>query len=348
MSDDSALRASIEALLADTLRTQRLHWSPMDPELARILERIESLVLAGGKRLRPRFCHWGWVAAGGDQSSSQQVRIGAAIELLHAAALLHDDVIDDASTRRGEPTAHRVLAGAHEAAAWAGDPRRFGEAAAILGGDITFVIADMLMDGVTRAARSLWHEMRMEVNIGQYLDMVGAARRDRTVEAAGLICRYKTAKYTVERPLHLGAHAADEAVGARIAPMLSAYALPIGEAFQMRDDLLDAFGDPRVTGKPVGGDLREGKPTALVAFAWASASESGRMVLDRIGSPGLDEGDIAAIQEVLRDTGAVAAVEQRITAMRDEAIAALDSNVLAGESHRALVELAVEVTSRAS
>lgn len=346
MTEDDALVESVNGVLADTVRTQRAHWSGVDADLGEVFTEIQQMVLGGGKRLRPRFCHWGWVATGGDPGSSQQVRLGAAIELLHVSALLHDDVIDDAATRRGSTTVHRRFINEHADAQWAGESRRFGEGAAILAGDITFVMADMLIDGVNNEARSLWHELRLEVNVGQYMDMVGSARRERRLESAERICRYKSAKYTVERPLHLGSFAADEAVGARLGPMFSAYGLPLGEAFQMRDDLLGAFGDASVTGKPVGGDFREGKPTPLLAHAWEQATTAQRGVLDLVGNPELSDSDIVRIQQVMRETGAVATMEDRIAARRDEAIGALDATVMAGESHRALVELAVDVTSR--
>lgn len=345
---DATLIAAVDDVLADTVRTQRAHWSRVDPDLDGVFGEIERLVLGGGKRLRPRFCHWGWIAAGGDPDSAQRVRIGAAIELLHVCALFHDDVIDDAASRRGAPTAHRSFAQAHRRENWAGEARRFGEGAAILIGDITFVMADMLMDGVGSEARSLWHELRLEVNVGQYLDVLGGARRERRLEVAERICRYKSAKYTVERPLHLGAFAADEAVAARVGPMLSDYGLDLGEAFQMRDDVLGAFGDSAVTGKPVGGDFREGKPTPMLARAWAAADGAQRRVLDAVGTDGLADVDVARIQQVVIDTGALEATERVIASLRDRAIGALDPAALAGDAHRALVELAVEVTSRSA
>lgn len=346
MRDDSALLGRVDAVLADVLATQRAHWSAVDGDIGELFTEIQQMVLGGGKRLRPRFCHWGWVAAGGDPESSQQVRIGAAIELLHVCALLHDDVIDDSGTRRGLVATHRRFAAAHAAGGWAGESRRFGEGVAILAGDLTFVLADMLMDGVGPEARSLWHELRLEVNVGQYMDVLGGARRERRTEVAERICRYKSAKYTVERPLHLGAFAADEAVGARLSAMLTAYGVPLGEAFQLRDDILGAFGESSVTGKPVGGDFREGKPTPLLAHAYKTATPAQRAILDLVGDPQLDEAAIAAIQQVIVDTGALEATEARIVRQREGAIAVLDPSELGGESHRALVEMAVDVTSR--
>lgn len=346
MMEDRSLLSRVDAVLTDTLATQRAHWSAIDADLGDLFAEIEKMVLGGGKRLRPRFCHWGWVAAGGDPESAQQVRIGAAIELLHVCALFHDDVMDDSDTRRGVVATHRRYASVHASGGWSGESRRFGEGVAILAGDLTFVLADMLMDGVGNEARSLWHELRLEVNVGQYLDVLGSVRRERRADVADRICRYKSAKYTVERPLHLGAYAADEAVGSRLSAMLTAYGIPLGEAFQLRDDVLGAFGEPSVTGKPVGGDFREGKPTPMLALAYASASPEQRKVLDLVGLPDIDDSDVARIQHVVVDTGALATVEDRITRQREAAIDALDPTQLAGDSHLALVELAVNVTSR--
>ena len=227
-------------------------------------------MLAGGKRLRPAFCHWGAVAAGGDGDDQLVVDAGAALELMHAFALFHDDVMDDAASRRGAPTTHVVFAGRHEAGNWAGEARRFGEGVAILVGDLAFVFADQLMTLAPPAAWAVWNELRIELNVGQLLDIVGSVRRDRSLAKAERICRYKSGKYTIERPLHLGAALVDPEHGVDLFGVLSDYGLPLGDAFQLRDDVMGAFGDPLRTGKPVGGDLVEGKPTPLLARAVAA------------------------------------------------------------------------------
>lgn len=346
MSSSANLVIEVDELLADTVHAARDRWVKVDSSLQTVFSEIETLVLGGGKRLRPLFCHWGWVAAGGDIEDATRVRIGAAIELLHVFALFHDDVIDDAATRRGQTTTHRRLAEQHNAEKMAGEARRFGEGAAILIGDITYVMSDQLMDGISLEARHIWHELRMEMNIGQYLDTLGSANRERRVEVAERICRYKSAKYTIERPLHLGAFSANAEQGIALAPMLSAYGLPLGDAFQMRDDMLGAFGDPQITGKPVGGDFAEGKPTPMLARAYAIATASQLRVLDLVGTPALTESEIAAIQEVVTATGAVNEMESLITALHDEAIQSLDRSIMHGDSYNALVELADTVTRR--
>lgn len=346
MSKTSAIILRVNEILTIAVDNERQTWTRIDNDLETVFDEIESLVLGGGKRLRPQFAHWGWIAAGGDPEAVKQFRIGAAIELLHVFALFHDDVIDDADTRRGNTTTHRRMSDVHRAEQMAGESRRFGEGAAILIGDITYVMSDKLMDNLSSAARSIWHDLRMEMNIGQYLDTLGSARRERRIEIAERICRYKSAKYTIERPLHLGAVAANVETGSALMPMLSAYGLPLGDAFQMRDDLLGAFGDSSRTGKSVGGDFLEGKPTPMLARAYALASASQLKILDSIGAPGMSTDDVSAVQEVVLATGAVAEMESLIVSLRDEAIASLDKQLLQGVAYGELLELADAVTQR--
>jgi geranylgeranyl diphosphate synthase, type I len=255
----------VDVRLGALLATERERWSSFDSDLARPIDEIARLVLAGGKRLRPAFCHWGYVGAGGGDDDQIDIDAGSALELMHAFALFHDDVMDDAATRRGQPTTHALSAAEHAAAGWAGESRRFGDGVAILVGDLAFVYADQLMEAAPVEAVRLWNELRIELNIGQYLDIVGSVQRERRIEKAERICRYKSGKYTIERPLHLGALLADPSRAGELLPQLSAYGLPLGDAFQMRDDVMGAFGDATATGKPVGGDLIEGKPTPLMA-----------------------------------------------------------------------------------
>lgn len=346
MNSEHTIAARVDTVLDDTIRVALSKWTAIDHDLADVFDEIRSLVLGGGKRLRPQFCHWGWVAAGGDNTSSTPDTVGAAIELLHVCALFHDDVIDDAASRRGKQTTHVRKAQEHQAQALAGESRRFGEGVAILIGDITYVMSDMLADSLSPAARLLWHELRMEMNIGQYLDTLGSARRERSIEKTERVCRYKSAKYTIERPLHIGAVSANQSRGNELLPMLSAYGLPLGDAFQMRDDILGAFGNSDITGKPVGGDFREGKPTPLLARAYAAASPSQKEVLDTVGAASLDDAGVERIQSVVIETGALAEMETHIAALHEQATTALVASQLAGDSYRELLQLADVVTQR--
>ena len=221
--------------------------------------------LAGGKRLRPLFCRYGFLAAGGDPHDRCWLDVAAGIELLHTFALLHDDVMDGSARRRGQPALHRSLDETHRRAGWRGEARRFGEGVGVLVGDLAFVCADRLVRAAGAAVGAVWDELRIELMMGQYLDVVGARRGGLPVERALLVARYKSGAYTVERPLHLGAALAG--ADADLVEAFSAFGRPLGEAFQLRDDLLGVFGDEAATGKPVGDDLREGKPTVLLALA---------------------------------------------------------------------------------
>ena len=321
-------------------------WSAFDTDLHDPLEHLARLVLGGGKRLRPAFCHWAFVGAGGSPQDSRIVDAGAALELMHASALFHDDVIDDAFSRRGTPTTHTVFAETHAAEGWAGESRRFGEGVAILVGDLAFVMADELLVDAGREPWLIWNEMRTELNIGQLLDVVGGGRGDRSLDKAERICRYKSGKYTVERPLHLGAVLAAPERRTDLLPALSAYGLPLGDAFQMRDDIMGAFGNESLTGKPVGGDLREGKPTPLLARAVAAATDSQRAVLDRVGQPDLSDEGVADVQRVIVDTGALAALEARIATLTDQAIAAIGTAPITADSRSELIDLAHYVSGR--
>jgi geranylgeranyl diphosphate synthase, type I len=335
-----------EERIAGLLVAERARWADFDVDLDAPLGEIERLVLAGGKRLRPAFCHWGAVAAGGDGDAPLVVDAGAALELMHAFALFHDDVMDDAASRRGAPTTHVRFADRHAAAGWAGEGRRFGEGVAILVGDLAFVFADQLLVDAPPAAWAVWNELRVELNIGQLLDLVGSVRRSRDLTKAERISRYKSGKYTIERPLHLGAVLADPAGGADLFADLSAYGLPLGDAFQMRDDVIGAFGDPQRTGKPVGGDLVEGKPTPLLARAVAAATPAQREVLDLVGDPDLAPADVARIQDVIVATGALDALERRIAALTAAACTAIARAAIAPEARHELAALAAYVSQR--
>ncbi len=336
----SAVDSRIRALLA----TEQDRWSAVDPDLALPLDALAKLVLAGGKRLRPAFCHLAFVGAGGDPSDPQLVDVGAGLELLHTFALVHDDIMDDSMTRRGMGSVHVQFIDQHDRQGWRGEARRFGEGVAILVGDLAFVYADILLRSVNQEATNIFNELRIEVNIGQYLDLLGTVRGKPTVALASRICQYKSGKYTIERPLHLGAALANRRTD--FAQSLSAYGMPLGEAFQLQDDLLGSLGDEHLTGKPVGDDLREGKPTALVARALERATGAQHLTLDHIGDQNLDPTTVAEIQRVLIDTGAVSQVEHDIERLRDEAIAAISTAGLTGGATNDLVALAYFVTDR--
>jgi len=327
----------VEARLTDVIDTEHERWTALTPDLAEPLEALRRLVMSGGKRLRPAFCYWGFVGAGGDPDNPLVIEAGAAFEFLQAFALVHDDVMDGSSTRRGFRTAHLVFADRHEDDGWRGEQRRFGEGVAILIGDMAHVYADQMLRTAPLDVLRVWDELRIELNVGQYLDILGTARGDTDPVAARRIARYKSGKYTIERPLHIGA-----AIAGRyeeLKDQLSAYGDPLGEAFQLRDDILGAFGESTITGKPVGDDLREGKPTPLLSAATRAATGAQLDVLGRIGRRNLSGGEVTDIQDVLRDTGAVEAVEADIDRLAESALQAIAVADITEEARTALIDL---------
>ena len=334
----------VDNRLRALLTEEEARWVGFDADLATPFAELARMVVGGGKRLRPVFTYWGFVGAGGSPTDPRVIDAGAAFELLHAFALFHDDIMDGSVARRGATTTHESMQAEHRARRWSGDARRFGDGAAILIGDLSFVYADMLLSHLGPRGWQMWNELRVELNIGQYLDMLGSAQNERRPEKAARICRYKSGKYTIERPLHLGALLADEAT-----PLLenySAYGLPLGDAFQLRDDVLGAFGDSAVTGKPVGDDLREAKPTPLMALAMSRATQSQREVLSRVGVGVLSDTDVARVQQAIVDCGALAEMETNIERLTNEAIDAISAASIDAEVRAELVELARFVSDR--
>jgi len=336
--------ARVEARVLAVLDQEIARWGDVDAELVPPLESLRALVLAGGKRLRPAFCHWAYVGSGGSPTDDLVADAEAALELLHTFALVHDDVMDGSDRRRGQPSIHEQFVTRHRGSDWRGEARRFGEGAAVLVGDFAFVYADQFMAEVPRPARQIYDEMRLELCVGQYLDLVGTARRSSDRAEATRIARYKSGKYTVERPLHLGAALAgrlDE-----LAAPLSAVGLPLGEAFQLRDDILGVFGDAAVTGKPVGDDLREGRLTPMIAVAAQRADREGAELLGKLGERNLGDHDIAELQALLVACGALDEIEAEIERLVDESLAGLAAAPITSEARGALEELAVFVAWR--
>jgi geranylgeranyl diphosphate synthase type I len=347
--DAEDLRVRVQKRLDEFLDAQVTVLDDVSPDLAPLSEAIVDL-LRGGKRLRPAFAYWGWRGAGG-ADCEEAVTAATALELLQACALIHDDVMDGSDTRRGMPAAHRRFATLHRGNGWLGSPEGFGVGAAILLGDLCLSWADELLmaSGLSTAAlvrgKPVYDVMRTELMAGQYLDLLEQAMGGGSASRAMRVVRFKSAKYTIERPLHLGATLA----GAPD-PLLvsySGYGLPLGEAFQLRDDVLGVFGDPAQTGKPAGDDLREGKRTVLVATATESASPAQAAVLRRrLGDPALDATGVAELREIIVDTGALQHVEALIEALTAQAFLALEAAEVTEPAREILGGLAIAATAR--
>ena len=349
--DVADLRARVQAVVDEVLAEQSALLSKVGDDLEPMVRALNDL-LAGGKRLRPAFAYWGWRGAGGDTADDDAaLRAAAGLEFLQACALIHDDVMDGSDTRRGLPSAHRRFAGLHRESEWLGSPESFGVGAAILLGDLCLSWADEVLltsgfEGATqRRAKAVYDEMRTELMAGQYLDLLEQARGGGSVDRALRVVRYKSAKYTIERPLHLGAALAD--APASVYAAYTGYGLPLGEAFQLRDDILGVFGDPAETGKPAGDDLREGKRTVLIAIAVErSTVEQAEVIRRFLGDPGLDAAGVTVLREIIADTGALAHTEELIGSLLDESLAALQTTDLDPQAREVLTGLAYAATRR--
>ncbi|HEY7483237.1 MAG TPA: polyprenyl synthetase family protein [Streptosporangiaceae bacterium] len=343
------VRKEVDEALHAFVDRQRPGLLAIGDDLEALLSALDAL-LAGGKRLRPAFCYWGWRGAGAPDLP-EIAAAAASLELLQASALIHDDVMDASDTRRGQPSAHRRFQAMHEEAGWPGSGAAFGRGAAILLGDLCLAWSGQMYDEsgldeeALRRGRPVYDLMRAEVMSGQYLDMLEQARARGTVESALRVVMYKSAKYTVERPLHLGAALAG--APPEVTAALSAYGRPLGIAFQLRDDVLGVYGDPVATGKPAGDDLREGKRTVLIALALRAATPAqAEIVHSRLGDPALDAAGIEALRSVIVETGALAECENMIESYATEATGALRTAPITAEARDALEDLAVAATLR--
>ena len=315
--------------------------------------------LTGGKRFRA-LCAIHGFRVHGDVVSEQAIDIAAALEVFHAAALVHDDIMDSSDTRRGSPSAHRAFENLHTESGWAGDGASFGVNSALLFGDLLLAYCDELiahalnnLDVVTRErTRAEFDRMRREVTLGQYLDVVEerawpTVSVSDALDRAGRVVVYKSAKYSIEAPLVIGAAlagASDDDLDS-----LRSFGLPVGFAFQLRDDMLGVFGDPEVTGKPAGDDIREGKRTVLIALAMERLDEKATTNLNSLlGDRTLSPEQIGAVRSTLVECGAHDEVEKLIADYVAQGLHALDQSDFAETTLSALRELALGVTNRVS
>ncbi|HSX67572.1 polyprenyl synthetase family protein [Nocardioides sp.] len=351
--DPARFREDVQAVLDDFLDEQAERLAPLGPDAAALVTEAR-IAVTGGKRLRAAFCHAGYTAvrpAARDEATDRALlRACASLELLHASALVHDDYMDASDTRRGRAASHRIFEAAHTEAGWDGNAQQYGAAAAILLGDLLLTWADELLRrcGLPLAevapALDMFDLCRSEVVAGQFLDVSVQARGAADVDTAMTVLRYKSAKYSVERPLHIGAALAG--ASAEQIEALTAFGLPLGEAFQLRDDQLGVFGDPELTGKPAGDDLVEGKRTVLVAMALASAPSPEATVLDEsLGTP-LDVPMVDQLRRIITDAGADARVEELIDSLTTQSLAALEAAPLDGAAKGTLRDLAAAATRR--
>lgn len=318
---------------------------------------LEDFVLSGGKRMRPVFAYWGWDAVTTQAPDSDALLLFSALELLHAFALIHDDVIDASATRRGRPTAHMHFAAMHREREWRGASDQFGLSAAILLGDIAHAWANDIISraSLCPAARTrverVWSDLRSEVLGGQFLDIVAEASPPgsaaQSVASAMTVATFKTASYTVSRPLQLGAAAAADRPDVLAA--FKEFGTDLGVAFQLRDDVLGVFGDPSVTGKPSGDDLRSGKRTVLLAEATQLAAETDPAAADMLRTlvgTELTDAQVRELRSVIEGLGALAAAEKRIADLTRRALGTLSAAPINATAKAGLSELARLATDR--
>lgn len=347
------LGSELDAFLAE----QQSVLQEVSMESLPLLDAVSSLA-QGGKRLRALLSYWGWRGAGGAELGGAAVRAGVALELFQSAALIHDDIIDRSDTRRGAPSVHRRFSTAHSEAAWHLDGSHFGSSAAILAGDLCLSLSEEMFSAVGAQAaygtpaRRIFNRMRTEVMAGQYLDIleevVGPTHEpERAVVRARNILRYKSAKYTTEHPLTLGGALAG--ASGELLDWYSRFALPLGEAFQLRDDVLGVFGDPAETGKPAGDDLREGKRTVLIAYALALGGPSAReFISSALGRTDLDDDGVSRLRALIEDSGALSATETLIEGHTRAAFDALEQMPVDDVPRAALTALAHAAVSRSA
>ena len=347
------IRDAVEIELASFLTEQAGFLHSISSQLAPVSMALSSFLLDSGKRLRPLFAYSGYVSVGGEVSPAE-IKSIASLELLQACALIHDDLMDGSDTRRGKPSIHRHFESMHVQEELEGFAPAYGLAAAVLLGDLALVWSSQMLNASGLTSKQLHDvlpihdEMRVELMAGQFLDIHEQTQKTTDLQRSMTIARYKSGKYTIERPLHIGA-----ALTGRQSPelltALSAYGLPLGEAFQYRDDLLGVFGDPLVTGKPAGDDLREGKRTVLIALTELESTDSMRAESKKyFGASDLDAHGVSVLQEIISATGAKEKLEAMIARLTDEALRAAESELIGEKAHPLLLELAKIATKRSN
>jgi geranylgeranyl diphosphate synthase type I len=345
--DVDALRARVERHLAGFLSVRVARKVEAGPDRI-LLDPVADLLLRAGKRLRPAFCYWGWRGAGGPDCD-EVLAASTSLELLHGCALIHDDVMDRSALRRGGRTVHRELAVRHAELGWRGVSDHFGLAGAVVAGDLCLVWADEMLrasglsaEALTRAG-PVFDAMRAETIRGQYLDLIAQAEGALRVEDAVAVARAKTAASTTVGPLRFGGTLAG--AGEDLLRAYAGYASPLGLAFQLKDDLIGAFGGPDATGKPSGDDLRDGKCTLLLAEARRRAGPRETRLIDELLVDGAEDA-VDELRVLVERSGAREHVEGEITRLGTRAVAAVERAPLNDEAARGVLRgLALAVTT---
>lgn len=341
-----ALREKINVALTEQVAKNARMLREIDPQLNPVAEALTEY-LSDGKRFRPIFALLGYLGTGG-KLSEPIIRAATSLEFLQASALIHDDLIDGSDTRRGRAAIHRKFAQLN------GKPSgdQFGAAAAILIGDLAMVWNEQALheSGIslnsTESVNPIHDVMRNELMAGQFLDIFEQTQSSHSIERSLKIARYKSGKYSIERPLHFGAALSNPVKLTEYFSIYSEYGLPLGEAFQLRDDLLGIFGDPAITGKPAGDDLREGKRTALIAFTYERGSQATKKLLDQYLGTDIDNDELATLRSAIEESGAATHVEGLIEKLSEQALDAIQRDEIDSLAKSLLIEMVSQVTQR--
>lgn len=332
----------INIALRDQVQELTAQINEIDDQLIQVSNSLSDY-LSEGKRFRALFAVLGFLGADG-KSSSEMYRAVCALELLQASALIHDDLMDGSDTRRGKPAVHKQFASTHG--------ENFGISAAILIGDLALIWSEQVLhnSGINQArlieGGRIFSEMRNELMAGQFLDIFEQTQPEFSIERSLKIARYKSGKYSIERPLHFGAALSNNTDLSNLYSTYSDFGLPLGEAFQLRDDILGIYGDPQITGKPVGDDLREGKKTALIAYAFERGSDSVRdLIRSKLGTP-LSQSEIGLLINAINETGAVTHIEDLIQKLSENSLDALSQTSINTETRKMLEQMVELVTKR--
>jgi geranylgeranyl diphosphate synthase, type I len=326
----------VERYLRSFLKAERDSWAQVDDRAAVPVDAVYDLVESGGKRIRPAYCGTGHLAAGGEPDAPGVVEAAAALEMFHISALIHDDVLDAATQRRGMPTVHAKHSALHRDRAWQGESRRFGEGVAVLAGDLALIYSEQMMAAAPPVAVPIWNTLRSEVMIGQYMDVAMAAEFSVDPRVSRWIALAKSGHYTIHRPLLVGACLAGRA---DLDAVFAEYGETVGEAFQLRDDLLDAFGDSSETGKPAGLDFSQHKMTLLLGWAMQRDERIRGLVTEPGHSP-------AEVRRHLLDTGVPDDVEKHIARLVERGCAAVAEAPIDPVWREELTSMAMRVAYR--
>jgi geranylgeranyl diphosphate synthase, type I len=349
--DLAEFRSDVQVVLDTFCQAKAQSLAALGADLEPLLAEATKAI-TGGKRFRAMFCYWGFQALWPEPPTAvvaQLLQACAGLEVLHASALVHDDLMDASDLRRGRPAAHVSFMQGHKQLGFHSDSAAYGAAGAILLGDLLQGWAEELIRGCglvgTLAGLEMFDICRNEVIAGQFLDVTAQARGYADVDAAMRVLRFKSAKYSIERPIQIGATLSGRCNKGILAE-LSAFGLPLGEAFQLRDDLLGVFGDPSVTGKPAGDDLSEGKRTVLVALTLDAAPPAeAKFLNNKLGSP-LTDAEVKELQQIIDQSGAKAQVEHVIQELFERALDALTRAEISPNAREALGLLAQAATHR--